>query len=381
MQVNNLNSLGLLNQNLPAKYLPGQLLFIEIISKKPSGEGIIALEGQEVPALLEISAQAGDKIWVKIQEVAANGLLLVREQKTKPVNLADSNNEELIPEDKIKITLLERGLTKDAKIVKIINDFNLDKQKFELLLQNLSQENFLSLTGKQRENIETIIRAIPEWADIGTEKGVNQILEIFKTLGLDYEARLNQIMKLKGENKSNQLQELLSTLKPLLIQNLQNHHKAVLSPELLNSFVEILNQLTGQQLWLRTGDQDNAYVILNIPLRENERIFSAKVAIESSRKRNIMDIKHCHLALQMETEGLGEVGVDLWFYENNLSLRLLTTQPEQTAPLVEQILPLTKERFSRIGFNLLTVNTGNIHDQEFKRFISGQRRKGVDLII
>ncbi len=349
MQVNNFNSLGLFNQNLSMKYLPGQLLFIEIISKKPSGEGIIVLEGQEIPALLEISAEAGDKIWVKILEVADDGLLLVREQKEKPGKISDSNNADMIPEDKIKLTLLERGLTKDANIVEIINDFKLDKQKFELLLQNLTQENFLSLTGEQRQKIEAIIRAIPEWAGIGEEKGANQILEIFKTLGLDYEARLKQIMKLKGENKSNQLQELLSTLKPLLIQYLHNH-KAALSPELLNSFEEILNQLTGQQLWLRTGDQDNAYVILNIPLRENEQVFSAKVAIESSRKRNTMDIEHCHLALQMETPVLGEVGVDLWFYENNLSLKVLTTRPEQTASLVEQILPLTKERFFRIGF-------------------------------
>ncbi len=128
MQVNNFNSLGLFNQNLSMKYLPGQLLFIEIISKKPSGEGIIVLEGQEIPALLEISAEAGDKIWVKILEVADDGLLLVREQKEKPGKISDSNNADMIPEDKIKLTLLERGLTKDANIVEIINDFKLDKQ-------------------------------------------------------------------------------------------------------------------------------------------------------------------------------------------------------------------------------------------------------------
>jgi hypothetical protein len=376
MQVNNFNSFNLLNQNQPGKYMPGQRLFVEIVSKKPSGEGIIVLDGKEIPALMEISAKAGDKIWVKIQEITDNGLLLVREQKQNPLEISNTNIE-----DKAQVILLERGLPKDANINKILNDFIYNKQKYELFLQKLSQEGISGLTQDQRQTIETVLQAIPQWSDFSGEKSVKQILDFFKVLGIDYEARLKEIMKLAGENKSNRLQELLSTLKPLLINYLHNH-KGALSPEYLNYLEEILNQLTGQQLWLRTGDQENAFVLLNIPLRENDHLFSAKVAIESSRKRNIMDIEHCHLALQMETKVLGEVGVDLWFYENNLSLRLLTIQPDLMVPLVEQILPITKERFSKIGFNLVAVDIENIHnDQEFTSFISGKRKKGVDLII
>ena len=173
---------------------------------------------------------------------------------------------------------------------------------------------------------------------------------------------------------------MFSTLKPLILQMLQN--PSLLATQHLKDFEEILNQLTGQQLWLRTGDQEKAYVLLHIPIRDNGNMLLANVAIESTRKGNKMDTDHCHLALQMETPLLGEVGVDLWFFEDNLSLRVLIDQPERLTSLLEQILPLTKESFLQIGFNLRSVEIGDLTiDQEFKRFILGQRKKGVDLKI
>lgn len=356
------------------KLTPGQSLFVEIINIKSSGEGIILLNGQELPAFMEISAEAGDKIWVKIKEINNNGLLLVREQKSDWLKTTDTKKE-------AQTILLERGLPKDANIIRILNDFNNDSQNYQSLLQKLSQESFLNLIGNQRSALNKILQAIPQWAGLGGKKGAGQILTILKALGIDYEVRLKEIVKPMREIQSDKLQELFSTLKPLIIKNLQDSN-SILPSEHLNNLKEMLDGLTGQQLWLRTGDQENAYVLLSIPLQDNDHIFSAKVAIESTRKRNIMDIEHCHLALQIKTQVLGDVGADLWFYKQNLSLRLLTAQPDLIVPLVEQLLPLTKDRFSQIGFNLLSVETGNIlNDQDFTNFISGRRKKGVDLII
>lgn len=374
MQINNFNPLRLINQNMLGKLTPGQTLFVEIINIKSSGEGIILLNDQELPAFMEISAKAGDKIWVKIQEINNNGLLLVREQNPDSLKITETKKE-------AQTILLERGLPKDANIIRILNDFNNDSQNYQSLLQKLSQESFLNLTGNQRSALNKILQAIPQWAGLGGKKGAEQILTILKALGIDYEVRLKEVVKPMRESQSDRLQELFSSLKPLIIKNLQDSN-SILPSEHLNNLKEMLDLLTGQQLWLRTGDQENAYVLLNIPLQDNDHIFSAKVAIESTRKRNIMDIEHCHLALQIKTQVLGDVGADLWFYKQNLSLRLLTAQPDLIVPLVEQLLPVTKDRFSQIGFNLRSVETGNIlNDQDFTNFISGRRKKGVDLII
>ncbi len=374
MKVNGLNPVDLIKQNSSNKFGPGVRLFVEIISKKPSGEGIILLGGQEIPALMEISAEAGDKLWVKIQENNEKGLLLVRELQPDPSKTIISNGE------KPQTILLERGILANPNIVKVLDNFSHAKVEFVLLLQNLSQESLSSLTNHQRETINQILQVIPQWANISGADGVQQILQLLKAFGIDYEARLKQLLKAKGENQGKGLQELFSTLKPLILQMLQN--PSLLATQHLKDFEEILNQLTGQQLWLRTGDQEKAYVLLHIPIRDNGNMLLAKVAIESTRKGNKMDTDHCHLALQMETPLLGEVGVDLWFFEDNLSLRVLIDQPERLTSLLEQILPLTKESFLQIGFNLRSVEIGDLTiDQEFKRFILGQRKKGVDLKI
>ncbi|MFZ3373009.1 MAG: hypothetical protein WA131_08325, partial [Desulfitobacteriaceae bacterium] len=312
MQVNGFNPSGLLNQNLSRKLELGQRLFVEVISKKPSGEGIILLEGQEIPALMEISAEAGDKLWVKIRESNEQGLLLVRELQPDSLKTSSSSGE------KPQTSLLERGLLANATIVKVLDNFNNPKQEFVLLLQNLSLESFSGLTNQQREMIAQVLQAIPQWANVSGENGVATILQLLKAFGIDYEARLKQILKTKGENQAKGFQELLSTLKPLILQILQDP-KSLLSTLHLKDFEGILDHLTGQQLWLRTGDQENAFVLLHFPFQDNGSTLLAKVAIESTRKGNKMAIDHCHLALQLETPVLGEVGVDLWFFEDNLS--------------------------------------------------------------
>ncbi len=375
MQVNGFNPLGLINQNSSSKLEPGQRLFVEVISKKPSGEGIILLEGQEIPALMEISADAGDKLWVKIRESNEKGLLLVRELQPDSLKTSSSKGE------KPQTILLERGLPANATIIKILDNFNNPKQEFVLLLQNISQESLSGLTQQQRETIAQVLKAIPLWANVSGENGAEKILQFLKALGIDYEARLKKVLQAKGENQAKGFQTLLSTLKPLILQILQDP-KSLLSALDHKAFEGILDQLTGQQLWLRTGDRENAFVLLHFPFQDNESTLLAKVAIESTRKGNKMDSDHCHLALQIETQVLGEVGVDLWFFEDNLSLRVLTSQPERLTPLLEEILPLTKEGFSQIGFNLRSVDIGDLTlDQEFKRFILGQRKKGLDLQI
>ncbi|MHB8124830.1 MAG: hypothetical protein ACYDEJ_04155 [Desulfitobacteriaceae bacterium] len=376
MQVNGFNPLGLINQSSSSKLVPGQRLFVEIINKKPSGEGIILLEGQKIPALMEISAGVGDKIWVKIREITDNGLLLVREQQQNSLEISNTSNGE-----KSQTILVERGLQANDNIVKVLENFSNAKQELVFLLQNLNQESLSGLTSNQGVTIAQVLQVIPQWANLSGENGAEQILQLLKALGIDYEARLNQVLKAKGENQGKGLQELLSTLKPLILKILEDN-KNLLSAQHHKIFEEILDQLTGQQLWLRTGDQENAYVLMHFPFQDNERMLLAKVAIESTRRGNKMDIDHCHLALQIETRVLGDVGVDLWFYEDNLSLKVLTSQPEILTPLLEQILPLTKDKFSQIGFNLRSVETGHIDtNQEFRRFIIGQRKKGVDLHI
>ena len=143
----------------------------------------------------------------------------------------------------------------------------------------------------------------------------------------------------------------------------------------------MLDRFSGQQMWLKSGGLENAFVLLFLPLfNQKEQPVPAKIAIESARKGTKMDEHHCRIAVQVETENLGEVGVDAFFDQDSLSFRVLTRYPELVPALVEEAFPETKARFSRLGFTLRRIETGDLDENvEFQNFLRGNRRSGVDV--
>ena len=143
----------------------------------------------------------------------------------------------------------------------------------------------------------------------------------------------------------------------------------------------LLDKVTGQQMWIRAGGLDNAFILLYLPfLNQKEEPVPARIAIESARKGSKMDEHHCIIAVQVETQGLGEVGVDALFDNDTLTFRVLTHDLDFMPQLIEEIYPETKDKFAKLGFALRSIETGSLTDNiEFQNFLKGKRRSGVDV--
>ncbi|NLO98235.1 MAG: flagellar hook-length control protein FliK, partial [Peptococcaceae bacterium] len=88
---------------------------------------------------------------------------------------------------------------------------------------------------------------------------------------------------------------------------------------------------------------------------------------------------YCHLALQLETPNLGQIGLDLLFYDNDLTLSLIYDEPEVLKPMLEITEEEVKENFSQLGITLKTISLKKKTDHPlFEAFINGQQLGGVD---
>ena len=93
-----------------------------------------------------------------------------------------------------------------------------------------------------------------------------------------------------------------------------------------------------------------------------------------------MDEEHCRVGVQMETQQLGQVGIDASFYDDSLTIRVLTRDHQLMPKLLEEVLPETRTQFTKLGFTLTKIETGDLDQAiEFQNFLQGSRRSGVDI--
>jgi hypothetical protein len=344
----------------------GERLLVEVI-QKDGLNGIIRVKGQDILALLETSTEIGDKFWVKAGGVQEGNLLLIREP------LAEQQGEiQAVPQ-----LLMERGLPVNQQIIKLLDTFS-----------SADSENLGSLWGDFQEIMagnslfKKVLNTIPEWKELSGENGSEKIVEFLRTLGINYEQRLQQLLKQEPMAKEEEISNLRTTLKYLLLESLQNQddQNTPEGQDLHGRLVQLLHDFTGQQLWFKTGLLDNAYLMLMLPLLKQGQFFPVKIAIESTRKGSKMDEKHCRIALKMETKHLGEIGIDAFFDENILSLRILSRNDSQLPQLLENVVTETKQNFAKLGFTLTNIVTGDLDkNPEFHSFLRGIRRSGVDV--
>ena len=152
------------------------------------------------------------------------------------------------------------------------------------------------------------------------------------------------------------------------------------SAQLKEKLELFLDRISGQQMWIQSGVRDNAYIIMQIPLQQNGKVYECKIAVESSRKGNKVDVDYCHIALEVETENLGMIGADLRLFERRLQISLITDDVHLLQSLVEHSFALTKERFAdqNITLDYVSVKTYEEYPQ-FNGFITGQTMGGVDI--
>jgi len=369
MQINNLNlPLKSFSEGDSTQLKPGQRLMVEIISNQ-NQEGWVSLNGRIVKAKIEAQVAAGDKLWTSVKTVDREGIVLSRE------GLAPDLIGKLSPEE--VITLLTRGFQVEPNISEYLSKFIHMNSTLLSLLADKTNEfgGFLLLLQK----------IIPHWplqARPGGPNGPanNFLLTFFKSLGLEYEKSIYDSYKLN--NSKNTLDH--PTVKMELLKLLANDgllpDGTRLSNEQKQSLGLFLQEITGQQLWVQTGINDNAYFLLHFPLQDGERYYYVKMALESPHRGDKIDVSRSHIALRVEMPHLGTIGVDLLRYDESLSVCILHDDVEGLRPLIEELKEQTESNFRLLGLNLQRITLESFEDNpQFEKFLSGKPLGGVDL--
>lgn len=366
MEVGGILAPGAVSSTPLKQWQLGERLLVEVIQKTSEGEGTIRVKGQDVSALLETSTKVGEKFWVKVGNLSEGSLLLIRE----PV-MEKQGDLRVVPQQFKQVT--ERGLPINQEIMTLL-------KTFPTANTGIISAILTSLQGTPLDGLLMNLRkSIPKWEGLSEETGTEELVEYFRKLGLNYEQRIQQMMKLDSQTKDVEKNSLKDTFKFALLTAIQNqegqdYHDSE------GTLTKLLQKLTGQQLWFKTGALDNAYLLLHLPLLYQEQLVPVQIAIESARKGGKMDEQHCRVGIQMETQQLGQVGIDAFFYEDSLTFRVLTRDLQFPPQLLEEVLPETKKQFAKLGFNLTKIETGDLAQSiEFQNFLQGSRRSGVDI--
>lgn len=355
-----INGIGLKQWHL------GERLLVEVVQKTGEGKGTIRVKGQDMFALLETSSELGEKFWVKVGDVKEGSLLFIREP------LMDKRGDiHVVPQQFQQLT--ERGLPINQDIITLLKTFpTANKELLGTLLEKIQG----TMTDEFLVNLRKIIPALE---GLSEENGAEKLVEWLRKLGLNYEQRIQQMLKLDSPAKEVEKNSLKDTFKFKLLEAIQNQE----GQNLYDSdgpLAHLLQKITGQQLWFKTGALDNAFMLLHLPLLNQGQLVPVQIAIESARKGPRMDEQHCRVAIQIETQQLGDIGIDAFFDQDSLTFCVLTRNLPFLPQLLEEVMPETRAEFSKLGFNLAKVETGDLDQNiEFQNFLRGIRRSGVDV--
>lgn len=362
MQINNSTLLNrLLSEVDLARLQVGQRLEVEVLSNDPNQEGMVSLGGKILKAKLEARVQTGERFWAAVKELSDNEIVLSRELLNNP-KLEGLAREQII-------TLVNRGFGFDSEISETLTQFA-DNKTAAFVHSLLSGNN-----PQLKELLKLFLKALPTWS---TLKGANYVplQQYFAALGLENEKLILDSFRQKHEHAD--LEQ--TTIKLHLLKILDDDQSHSLSKEERAWLNKLLEDITGQQLWIQSGIRKNAYFLLHFPLQDNGQLYECKVAVESSRKGRRVDMEHSRIALQVETPNLGMIGADIMIFEDSLNVCLLHDEIEVLRPLIEEVYDDTAASFRDLGLQLGRVSLKSLKDDPgFLNFISGRQQSGVDI--
>ncbi|HBV88055.1 MAG TPA: hypothetical protein DEF42_15710 [Desulfosporosinus sp.] len=364
MDVNSISAPSSLKAPLLNKFKIGERLLVEVVHKHNEGEGTVRVKGQTMSALLETSTQVGEKFWVKVGHLNESGVLLIREP------LLGKTENSSAPQPAHQLT--ERGLPNSQEIIVMVKSF--PTSNLGVFSSFLGSLQGATLTD---ELIMNLRKAIPQWDSLSDDHGFEKLLASLRKLGLNYEQRILQMLKMDHPDKEMEKTSLKETFKGRLLAAIHSQEGDLDSNSPL---AQLLQKITGQQLWFKTGAMDTAYMLLHLPLLNQEQFIPVQIAIESARKGLKMDEQHCRIAILIETQELGEIGIDSFFNEDSFTCRVLSQDLQFIPQLLEEVLPETRVKFAKLGFNIERVEVGELKNNlEFQNFLKGSRRSGVDV--
>ncbi|WP_434512339.1 hypothetical protein [Desulfitobacterium sp. AusDCA] len=289
------------------------------------------------------------------------------------VKLLQGLSEQVAADPSLKIIqgLSEQGLAEvGMKILQSLAQQNEDIAAFANSPSPLSELPLQSLA-------EKLSAIIPSWSDLNGENGLPQIRNFLNHLGIGYERNLAEFLLSKNSPET-ELANLKDTVKAQLLEVLSGKGSNDLDNSVSSKFLGLLEKITGQQLYL--SNLTPSYIYLSLPLKGNFSINDAKIAIQGDRRKKTLDSSHCRIGVCLETPALGEVGVDAYLCENSLSLRVLTTYPQELKLLLRELKAETVARFADLGLRLTGLDVVQLEtNSEFKNFVSGEPQQGVDI--
>lgn len=360
----------------------GQRLFIEVVRLDPSGQGQINLKGNLLNALLETTAQPGDKFWAVVKKIGDQELILSRGVKTSA-----STGEVLITRDQGSLQTgrgfsgfpeLTQEFAKALNIAKGIKwNTLLGEQAVVDSLESdpsKSQAPSSSVVNSFSSVTEKLLSLVPRWAELNGENGLAQIRHFLSKLGVGYERKLAELLLSKDNPPEEELARLKDMIKAQLLLQLNDQEDSSISPKLQS----LLDKITAQQLYL--SDIANSYIWLSLPLKDNTHLLDAKIALQSDRHKKGLDESHCRIGVYVETPALGKIGVDAYLSSNMLNLRVFSDNPQDISQLVQTFKEEMIARFARCGLRLTGIDIASWEpNSEFRDFVSGEPRQGVDI--
>jgi hypothetical protein len=361
MQINNLHFLNRISEADLARLRVGQHLEVEVISHEANQDGVIALGGKIMRAKIEAQVQTGERFWAAVKEANEDGIVLSRDFL---------NNAKL------------DGLSKEQVIVLVNRGFNFDPLLSETLTKfakNKETSWFRSLASSENADIRnllsSLIKIFPHWSKLN-QANYSPLIDYFSHLGLENERMIYDKYRLSpNEGELSESDNVKLNLLKLLEE--QAH---TLSKEDKSSLHQLLDEITGQQLWIQSGVRKNAYCLLHLPLYENGELFPCHIAMESARKGTKMDATHSRIALQVETPHLGLVGADLMLFDDKMNVCFLHDDVEYMGALIEE---LYEEAFANFHLMGLTIERFSVRSfaqvPSFFEFLTGKHMGGVDI--
>lgn len=331
----------------------GQKILIEVLSRDVSGKAQIRIAGQEISALLEIPVEAGDKFWAGVQKIDESGVLLVREKKlNQPIKLS-------IDQQGMERLNVSRGKFEELELTPML----------KLVLEKGLNQNTKDGVGSFFQDI------VPQWSTLGEKDGYKLLAQLIKGFGFDYERRIRNLGNLPKEEQIKEQADLSKTLKGILLSTLSNESEAEGKSLLTN----LLERLTGQQVWLQGASPESPFYLFEFPIRHEGEVYAQRLAIKAARRGNKVDLGHCRVALHAQAPTLGEIGIEGWLYEGQLTVKALSENPGLLSNLIEENFSAAHEQFKRLGIHLHPVSVDSLRTaEEFHRFLRGELREGVD---
>ncbi len=338
----------------------GQRVKVEILSLGQNEEGTINLGGTILKAKLQAQVKTGDQFLALVKEVNDSGVTLSKDT----LSAAQANN---LSKEQI-IILLNRGFGMDQQIAKLLAGFK-ESAKVLSILQALTLA--ASQNPKLQNLVDMLKQIIPQWADLNAQN-YHPLQKYFHHLGLEYERFIADMLKKDGFAPTHEQLGLKALLLKLLAED-------DLKPRDRELIKLMLDEITGQQLWAQSGDKRNAYFLLHFLLQAYDQQYNCVLAFEGARKGQKTDINHSHIALQVDTPSLAQIGADIQLFDDKLQLVLLHDHPYLLGPLVELAQDELKANLAGHGIQLEQVALKAFQDfPQFARFISGNYA-GVDV--